>query len=474
MHRAIRTTGVTLALALLVGSASSAPGSRALTLPRYSGALSHPREDPYYPTKGDPRVDALHYRLDLRWAPKSRVLTGTATIRLRVTRDVKRLRLDLGDPLAVGVVRLDGESVPARHPGKNLVIYTGPLAKDSRHTVRVAYSGHPEPVKAPVSRGDFSTVGWTTTTTGDAWTMQEPFGAFTWYPVNDHPSDKAYYDVRIQTPQRDVGIFNGHLTSRRTLHGRTVTRWHLGSPAASYLTTIAIGDYRRYRDTGPHGLPITYWVERHDRDLLPWLRRTPSMIRWLEGRLGPYPFAQIGTVVVPSESAMETQTLVTMGQGLGASRELFVTDLLHEYSHQWYGDSVTPNNWKDLWLNEGFAMYLQIRYEVDKGYTTMQSWRRTLRATDQSLRNEYGPPGEYFRHDFASTNVYYCVAYMLDRLHSKLGNRMFDRVLRQWPQRHHDTNADRGEWIAWLNRVTGRHLRSFVVAWLTSKHTPTR
>jgi aminopeptidase N len=434
--------------------------------------LSHPREDPYYPTKGDPRVDALHYRLRLRWAPRSQALTGSAKIRLRVTRDTRRLQLDLGDPLRVRSVRLDGDRVPADHPGKNLVIHTGHLDNNSRHTVRVAYSGHPRPVKAPVSRTDISTVGWTTTPSGDVWTMQEPFGAFTWYPVNDHPSDKAYYDVRINTPQRDVGIFNGHLTSRRTVHRRTITRWHLGSPAASYLTTIAIGDYLRYRDVGPHGLPITYWIEPADRDMLPWLRKTPSMIRWLEGRLGPYPFRQIGAVVVPSQSAMETQTLVTMGKGLGVSRELFVTDLLHEYAHQWYGDTVTPDNWKDLWLNEGFAMYLQIRFEVDRGYATMADWRRSLRSNDQYLRDKYGPPGEYFRTDFASANVYYCVANMLDRLHGRLGNAMFQKVLRAWPQQRRYANADRKTWITWLDRVTGRRLRPFVLAWLTSKDTP--
>ncbi len=473
MPYASSATGVCVALVLLAASASA--GQAAPVMPtgkKYTPAVSHPREDPYYPSKGDPRVDTLHYRLDLRWAPRSRTLTGTATILLRVTRHVRRLQLDLGHPLHVRAVRLDGTRVPASHPGKNLVIHTGPLAKDSRHTVRVAYSGHPQPVKAPVSRGDFSTVGWTTTSSGNAWTMQEPFGAFTWYPANDQPADKAYYDVTITTPAGDVGIFNGHLTSRRTLHGRTVTRWHLGSPAASYLTTIAVGNYRRYRDTGPHGLPINYWVEPRDRYLLPWLRRTPSMIRWLEAHLGPYPFNQIGAVVVPSQSAMETQTLVTMGDGLGVSRRLFVTDLLHEYAHQWYGDTVTPDNWKDLWLNEGFAMYLQIRFEVDRGYATMQFWRRTLARVDQPMRSRYGPPGEYFRDDFASSNVYYCVAYMLDRLRARLGSATFEKVLRQWPQQHRYANANRNTWIGWLDGITRRQLRPFVTAWLTSPHTP--
>src|ERR1044072_9686044 len=97
-----------------------------------------------------------------------------------------------------------------------------------------------------------------------------------------------------------VGIFNGRLVSRRTSPaGRTVTRWHLASPASSYLTTIAIGDYVRRTDRGPHGLPITYWVPRgSDRALMNELRRTPGMIRWLESKLGRHPFHRVGTVDV--------------------------------------------------------------------------------------------------------------------------------------------------------------------------------
>ena len=304
--------------------------------------------------------------------------------------------------------------------------------------------------------------------------MQQPFGAFTWYPVNDHPSDKAYYDVTIDTPKDVVGVFNGRMTRRRSADGRTVTRWHLDSPGASYLTTIAIGNYRRYRDAGPGGLPITYWVERRDRDLLPELRHTPELIRWLERRLGRYPFDRIGAVVVPSRSAMETQTLVTMGAKVRGQGRDWVEVLQHEYAHQWYGNTITPNNWKDFWLNEGFAMYLQIRWNVDQGYWRMREWRRFMRWSDQYFRDQYGPPGEYDRRQFASSNVYFCGALMLDRLHAKLGDRLFNKVLREWPQRHSNGNADRGDWIDWLNRVTDRNLRPFVIDWLTSQRTPRR
>ena len=457
---------VAVGLALGAAVPAHAAGDR-------SAAVSTPREDPYYPAKGDPGVDALHYGLRLHWNAATRVLTGVATVRFRATADQSTIQLDLGRTLAVRRVRLDGRRASFSHRGKNLVVDTGPLAADSRHTVVVSYRGTPKPVPAPSTRSDVERVGWTTTARGEVWTMQEPFGAFTWYPVNDHPSDKAFYDVRVSAPRGMVGIFNGRLTERRTAGRRTVTRWHLDSPAASYLTTVAIGDYVRYRDRGPRDLPITYWLPRRDQRALPELRRTPALIRWLEARLGPYPFDRIGAVVVPNRSAMETQTLVTMGSRLIADRRDFRAVLVHEYAHQWYGDTVTPDSWPDLWMNEAFATYLQFRWEVSRGWTTMEEVRELLTDLDPDLRLEDGPPGAYDRDEFADLCVYYCGALMLDRLRDLLGADVFDQVLRDWPQQHRDANVDRSDYIAWVDEQTGRDVGPFLTEWLTSPTTPT-
>jgi aminopeptidase N len=263
--------------------------------------------------------------------------------------------------------------------------------------------------------------------------------------------------------------------SRRSTPTRTVTRWHLGSPAASYLTTIAIGDYVRHRDRGPHRLPISYWVPRgSSAALLAELRRTPAMIRWLESKLGRYPFGRLGAVVVPSDSAMETQTLVTMGGKLLTQygKRLFRADLLHEYAHQWYGDTVTPDNWTDLWLNESFAMYTQIRWEVAHGWQTMDDWRQQLAAIDGDLRTSDGPPGAYHRLQFGEACVYYCGALMLDRLRTRLGPTVFNQVWRGWPQQHRFGSADRADYIDWVSARTGTDLGPFLTTWLTSPTTP--
>ena len=281
---------------------ASGPATSAATPPpsdvpgRYGDAASTVREDSVYPDVGEPTIDALHYGLVLRWEPERRRLVGTAAIRFRATATGDHIRLDLAPQLQPSAVRLDRERVTFQHPGKDLLVTT-PVVKNRLYTLRVTYAGRPRPTSAPTTRGDTPGLGWTTQPDGQVRAMQEPYGAFTWYPVNDQPADKAFYDVKVDVPGRWVGISNGRLLARSTKAGRTRTAWRLTHPAASYLVTIAIGPYRRYDDTGPHGLPITYWVRPGDRRLLPVVRRAPEAIGWLEDRLGPLPSDRMGFVI---------------------------------------------------------------------------------------------------------------------------------------------------------------------------------
>jgi aminopeptidase N len=467
--RSDRLAGV--GLAVVVGLAAAAPGSAAVG-PDLDLAVSDPKIDPYYPAKGSDLVDALHYGLDLRWSAKRRSLSATATIDLRVTKDATSVSLDFSKRLTASAVQLDGTPVHASHAGNKLVVDTGAIAADSRHSLSVVYRGHPGPAAAPTRRSDIPSVGWTNTRNGGMRTMQEPFGAFTWYPVNDHPSDKAFYDIRVDVPSRFVAVSNGKLLSRSTQTGRTVTRWRMDDPASSYLITLAIDDFVRVTDEGPRGLPITYWVRRDQRAFIATLRRTPSILRRLERQLGPYPFDRAGVVVVPSASAMETQELVTMGAGRMRPTRDAESVLAHEFAHQWYGDTITPNNWPDLWLNEAFAMYVEINYRVARGWETERRWRRDLVSVDQFFRSDGGPPGAYDKADFGGACVYYCGALMLFELEDQVGAPAMASIIRAWPQTHLGGNADRTEYIDWINNRTARDLTPFFTDWLMSPFTP--
>jgi aminopeptidase N len=431
-------------------------------------AVSEPHEDSYYPRTGDPGVDVLHYALDLTWDPDETTLTGVATVTLRAAADADQFQLDLGAPLVVSAVEVDGTQVPFEHTGKDLVIST-PVVTDQRYTARIAYAGIPEPVPAPTTRSDFSTSGWTITKTNEVWTMQEPFGAYSWYPVNDQPADKALYDFTISVPDPWVGIANGTMTSREVVDGNTVTTFQLVEPAASYLTTISIGDYDYRGDETASGVPLNYWALRSQKGAFKDLAYAKDAIEWIEGKLGPYPFSSAGIVLTESDSGMETQTLLTLGDNpYIRSREVIV----HEMVHQWYGDLITPTDWRDVWMNEGMTMYLQLVYRAEHDHLDIDDVMAEVAAADQGMRDQAGAPGAYNPEAFGEGNIYYPPALMWHELRRKIGDQTFWRLTREWPRQHAFGNATRDEWFDWLEAETGRELTRFFDAWVLGTKTP--
>ncbi len=444
--------------------------------------LSNPVADPLYPRYGNPALDVLRYSLVVSWAPEQRVLTGTATLtgprgsgRSRNCRWISRT------PTQWTVPSVDGTAAPAGRRGNDIVVPLGrELAKDARATLVVRYSGTPRTVPMPSGRGDFPEgVGLRAAAGGEVWTMQEPYGAFTWYPANDHPSDEAVYDVAVTVPKGWAGVAHGQLIRVESGEAGDTYHWRAVDPVASYLATLAAARYTRVDDTGPRGLPITYWVRTgKDEDMLPVVRRSPEMLDWLEDRFGPYPFPTAGVVLVNSISAMETQQMVTLGAGtgdepLGSGRiEAYSDVLLHEYAHQWFGDTITPTNWRGMWLNEGWAMYAQWLWSVDHGNGTDAEWAKWAVERDRLSRPVAGPPGNPHPDHFGENNVYAGPAFMLHEIRRAIGDQAFFALARDWVQTQRNQQVDRARFIAFVNRHTGRDFTALINRWLDSPTTP--
>jgi aminopeptidase N len=431
-------------------------------------ALSEPKEDSVYPAVGDPRVDALLYDLDLAWDPEARRLEASAVVTFRAARTAPRFQLDLGRGLTVGRVALDGDPVAFARRGKNLVV-RAPIETDQRYELSLDYVGTPQPAPAPTTRNDFSTTGFTITDTGEVWTMQEPYGAYTWYPVNDQPADKALYDITVHAPAPWTGISNGHLTELTTVDDTTTTSWQLAEPASSYLVTLAIGDYAHGSNTTESGLRVDYWTPRGMVTGLDGLPSAAASVDWIESKLGDYPFDSLGMVVTDSQSAMETQTMLTLGN---TEYVLSPQVIAHELVHQWYGDQVSPSDWRDVWLNEGMTMLMQWIYEDEHQIRGLRGTIQDARATDQELRDQYGPPGAYDRRQFGGSNIYYTPALMWNELRRELGDDEFFAVARSWLEQHDNTSVSREQLYDHWESETGRELSAFFDAWITGRRTP--
>lgn len=440
---------------------------------------SEPVADPIYPEFGNPTLDVLKYELALEWDPARSVLSGTATLTIRATAAVTEISLDFSDAYTVESMRINGAGGAATRRGNDLVVPVS-LPAEARATLSVTYRGVPAPVPMPSGRGDFREgVGLRPGRDGEAWTMQEPYGAMTWYPANDHPSDEAVYDIAVTVPAGWAAVAHGRLVEIRRGSGGETFSWRSVDPVASYLATLALGRYTRLADTGPNGLPISYWLRTgRDEALEPALRKTPELLGWLEERFGPYPFPTAGVVVVDSFSAMETQQMVTYGAKLGAGGtapadlDLVEETLLHEFAHQWFGDAVTPTDWRGLWLNEGFAMYAEWLWNVDQGWRSEASWEEWARATDALSRPVAGPPGNPLPEHFGESNVYAGPAYLLHQIHEEVGDDAFFALARDWVQTQRNQQVDRSEFVAFVNRHTGRDFTELIDLWLDSPTTP--
>jgi aminopeptidase N len=456
---------------------TAAPRPKPAPVNAYPAGRSEPVADPVYPAYGNPSIDVLHYGLTLNWEPSAKTLTGVAELTVRAVRPVTELSLDFAHTLTTDVATVGGLPVTAVRKGDKLLLQLAkPLAADAAVVATIVYHGTPQQVPFPSHRGDAGEgLGLRPAADGSAWTMQEPYGAFTWYPCSDQPSDEATYDIDLTAPPGWTGVAGGTFTGARG----TTTHFTSAAPVATYLTTVAFGKYTHTTAKGPHGIPLDYWTRTGtDQAMLAAFQQTPKRLEWLETQFGPYPFTGAGALVVDSVSAMETQEMLTIGgQAMGkltGQEAADATDqmLVHELAHQWFGDSVGPRDWRGIWLNEGWAMYTEGMYMIDTGKADHASWVAWARKVDAKYRASAGPPGNYHKDDFAASNVYFGPALMLNEIRETIGDQAFFALARDWVQTQRDSHQDRASFTAFVNKHTGRDLTAIVNKWLDSPTTP--
>lgn len=422
--------------------------------------------DAYFPLAGNGGYDVRHYGLDIRYEPSSRAFAGVATISARATQGLSRFNLDLRG-FTVRSVTVDGRPATVTRDGQELTVSPRKaLPRGARFTTVVRYdgtTGRPTDVTGAL-------YGWVSMPDG-AFVANEPEGASTWYPVNDHPTDKATYDFRIAVPEGKTAVANGELVRRWTAGGWTTYVWRARDPMASYLSTASIGDYDLRFAKGPRGLPI---IDAIDRDLGPeaddGLTRTPEMIAFFAGVFGRYPFTSYGAIVDDDPDAgyaLETQTRPIYA---GPPDESTVA---HELAHQWFGNSVSPARWQDIWLNEGFAVYSEWLWEEHTGGATPAEQFDTLFARPPTSSIWNPPPGDPGAADMFAGSVYVKGAMTLQALREKIGDRAFFALLRTWYARYADDTATTDDLIRLAERISRQELTPFFQTWLYTPGKPT-
>jgi aminopeptidase N len=423
--------------------------------------------DPYFPWMGNGGYDADHYTLELTWLADEGAIEGVTTMTATAVQDLSRFNLDLSG-LEVRSVTVDGEPASVERVDRELEITPAtPLRSGASFTTVVAYDGTPEPVGDGT---DIFDVGWQIDGR-EAFVVSEPSGAATFYPVNDHPSDKASYTFEITAPADQVVAANGLLVGTADL-GSDAKRWSYDAPdpMASYLVQIAIGDFELV-DAGRAGdVTIRHALHRSlAREASVTVERTAEMIDVLDDVYGPFPFTSYGVLAVdePLGFALETQTLTIIGSDIAGGGRSADDILLHELSHQWVGDAVSPATWKDIWLNEGFATYSEWLWSERTGGASAARLARD--AAGPGLDS---PPGDPGSRELFGASVYLRGGMTLQALREAIGDDAFFTVLRTWVDEHRDGVASTEDFIALSERISGHQLDDLFERWLYEPHLP--
>jgi aminopeptidase N len=425
--------------------------------------------DPYFPGDGNGGIDVLHYDVHDAYTFGSGRLSGRTRLDVRATQDLSRFDLDF--LLPVRSVRVNGHRAGFRQVGDHELRITPStsLATGSEFRVSVRYAGRPAEEHSGGERNWLAN-------RGELVAMNEPHMATWWFPANDHPSDKATFDIRITVPRHKKVVANGVLVAKSRRHGRATTHWRATEPMASYLAFFAAGSFA-VTSTSCLGVPDVTAVSKRgnvhavgaaSRALA---RQTCDIVTGLSALLGPYPFSAMGGVAtsLPVFFALENQTRPTYPLASGVQPGL----LAHELAHQWFGDSVSVADWRDIWLNEGFAQFLETYYSYElQGHRPMQTW---LADTYDSY-----PPGSTVWDlpiDDPGPNrlfdgaVYVRGAMAVQALRHRIGDAAFWTLLRTWVAERTYGNGSVADFESLAASVSGQDLTSFFDTWL---HQPVR
>jgi aminopeptidase N len=425
--------------------------------------------DPYLPASGNGGYRVEHYDLDLDYRVATNRLTAVATIRARALTRLDRFSLDLAG-LTVEKVTVAG-AVPTKvvHSARKLVLTPAvPLAAGESFEVTVRYRGAPHPV-----RSHWGEVGWEELTDG-VLVAGQPSGAPSWFPCNDHPSDKATFRIQLTCEAPYTVVSNGPIVAKSTRSGRTTWTFDVNEPMAAYLASVQIGRYRRHDIAATPVAHSLYFPPSLARQVAVDFARLGEMIDVFSAAFGPYPFPAYSVVVTDDvlEIPLEAHALGVFGRNHVDGRHGSDRLIAHELAHQWFGNSLTLTRWADIWLHEGFACYAEwIWAEASGGLSAQANAVRHRAELDRLPKNlVVADPGP---HDMFDDRVYKRGALALHAVRQAIGDEAFFTALRAYTRMHRHGNVTPEHLLGCLDIAAGTRVADKIVArWLSSKSLP--
>lgn len=419
-----------------------------------------------------------HLRLDLALDFQRKGVSGTSTLTLSpINPGLSSVVLDAVD-LKIGRAMVDGSQVDFEHGGGQLTVKL-PRSMDTGEKFTLSVDYEASPLKGLFFTGpdeahpDKQVM---------AWAQGEAEENRWWFPCYDATNDRMTSEVLITVPSKFTALSNGRLeaTKEDAEAGTNTFHWVMDVPHPTYLVTIAAGEFDSVDDLAGK-VPIRYHVPRGFKEYIERsFSETPAMMRFFEEATGrEYPYAKYDQVCVEDFTAggMENTTLTILYKETlhsDSAEPDYRSEALvaHELAHQWFGDLITCKSWGDLWLNEGFASYLdplwterrwgpeefEQRMNDDKeGYfeEARENYARPI------VIHSYSEPNDMF-----DAHSYEKGAAVLHMLRYVLGDELFFKALRRYIERYQLSSVETNDFKLAIEEATGRSLDWFFRQWL--------
>ncbi|MCG7633010.1 M1 family metallopeptidase [Gordonia McavH-238-E] len=424
--------------------------------------------DPYLPDNGNLGYRISRYDLELEYKVASNRLEGTAILTATSYAELKRFTLDLASSLSVHRVSVNDKRARYSHRNHKLTITPDtPLPPGGAMTVTVRYHGSPHPI-----RGPWGEVGWEELTDG-ALCANQPNGAASWFPCDDHPSAKAPYRISITTDSPYHALANGVLESKRVRAAHTTWVYEQVEPMPTYLASIQIGQYKQISLTSKP-IPVSGLVPaRLEENFgIDFGKQTEMVSAFIE-MFGPYPFPLYTVVVTDDELEIpiEAQSFSTFGANHCDGSRHAERLIAHELAHQWFGNSVTAARWRDIWLHEGFACYAEWLWSQHSGGRSADEWARHYYAKLESspVRVPLADPGPRKMFD---DWIYKRGALTLHALRLTLGDGDFFALLQRWTDKHRYGSVTTEDFMALAATQSSTPLKQLWDDWLFTPELP--
>lgn len=437
--------------------------------------------DTVYPGLGNGGYQVERYVVDMTYDATTQLVASKVTAYAIAGQHLSRFNLD-SFGLDIASVTVNGKPATFAQEGEELVITpANAIARNTVFAVNVTYEADPRRIKPPAG-------GWVATPDGFALAPQ-PSGAHTVFPSNDHPSDKARYTFRVTAPKGTIGVASGvHVGDIANEDGSTTSTYITRNPVATEVVQISVGDYTivergtvdgaRMRDVVP-----TARLPKVDAAL----KLTAGQLTWIKQYLGRFPLEAYGILPANSDApdafdftGLETQTLTLYKPNyLAQAEDKIGSHMMHELVHNWFGNSVTPADWGDLWLNEGHADFYGLLYRYERGwpdsrgFTTMVDRMRWTYSQGDLWRASSGPVAKPNAQNLFDNQRYSGGVLALYALREKVGAEKFAEIEKRILATYKNKNLSTEQFIALATSVSAdTTVRPFLEDWLYGTKTP--